>query len=184
LPPTPTLNSSPTRFTELRQVELVEHLGISVPIRCSLLGLAIDQAAEQDVVLQGRDAVVALEIVELDGAAQRAGRLRQRHAALPADALPLPHRPAPAMAGLDIAERQGHQARPVGFRHRIDALAAQALQQQPDIGQLVGRDEAVLLEQRVVGRRPENSSTMVSAMVEAMRCSSRSRPVAFRTDCM
>ena len=57
------------------------------------------------------------------------------------------------MAGLDVAEGQGHQARPVGLGHSFDALAAQALQQQANVGQLVGRDEAVLLEQRVVGRQ-------------------------------
>ena len=57
------------------------------------------------------------------------------------------------MAGLDVAEGQRHQARPVGLGHRLDALAAEPLQQQPDVGQLVGRDEAVLLEQRIVGRQ-------------------------------
>ena len=57
------------------------------------------------------------------------------------------------MARLDIAQRQGHQARAVGLGHRLGALAAQSLQQQADIGQLVGRDEAVLPEQRVVGRQ-------------------------------
>jgi len=57
------------------------------------------------------------------------------------------------MACLDVAQRQGHQPGTVGLRHGIGALAAQALQQQADIGQLVGRDEAVLLEQRIVGRQ-------------------------------
>ena len=100
-------------------------------MRCVALGLAIDQAAEQDVVLQGGGAVVALEVVELDGAAQR--RRQALGEGAPRRQQALLHRrvdQAEAMARLDIAERQGHQARPVGLGHGLDALAAQALQQQ------------------------------------------------------
>eukprot|EP01136_Pigoraptor_vietnamica_P020555 Opistho-1_new@69583 len=138
----------------IAQAELGQDFGDQGADPLARLRLAVDQAPEQDVVLQGGGAVVAAEIVELDGVVQARRQALGEGAPGPQDALLHVGIDQPqAMAGLDVTERQGHQARAVGLGHRLDAFAAQALQQQSDIGQLVGGDEAVLLEQRIVGRQ-------------------------------
>ena len=135
------------------QTERVQHLADQGADPGLGLRLAIHQTAEQDVVLQGCGAVVALAVVELDAGAQL--RRQTLGESAPRGEEPVFHRvvdQAKAVARLDVAEGQRDQARPVGGGHGVQAFATQPLQQEPNVGELVGGDEAVLLEQRIVGR--------------------------------
>ena len=174
LPAMPTWKSSPTSSTARRRPRAVEHLGDELADALRRLGLAVDQAAEQDVVLQRGGGVVAILVVELDRADQRrrqvvgegVARLQQ----------PLLQRlvdEAQAMARLDIGEGQRASAsrgrrrrwRPVGL--------ADARQQSAELRQIVGADEAELLEERMA--RPAGRRT---ARPWSRRSAGRHRPGA------
>ena len=123
-------------------------------MRCAGLGLAVDQAAEQHVVLHRRGGVVALRVVELDVVAiflrQGLGKAAPRRQQL---GLQLGIDQAQAVPRLDIREGDGDQPLLVGRRGFLQAAALHARQQLLHQRQIVGGDEAELLEEGMARRQ-------------------------------
>ena len=84
----PDLESEPDPENGRPQVMRIHHLGDQRPDMRLGLRLAVDDAAEQDVVLQRGGAVVARLIIEFDGIAERVREVPGEGSAGDQDTLP------------------------------------------------------------------------------------------------
>ncbi len=116
------------------------------------LGLAIDQAAEQQVVLDRGGGVVASRVIEIDPASE-IGRQRfgNRTPCLQQALLKCRINQIQAMPGLDIGKGHADQAAPIGRRDIGQTVFLQTADQLLIGGQLIGSDEAELLEEGMAG---------------------------------
>src|SRR6185312_10199390 len=136
------------------QAEAVENFRDDAADALAGLRLTVDEAAEQDVVLQRRGGVVARLVIELDGATQFGRQALGKRT--PRRQQPLFHGlvdEIEAVARLDVRERQRDQLGAVigAEGGQVDLLDAR--QQGSEIREIIGADERELLEERVPRRQ-------------------------------
>ena len=144
----------PDRDDQRAQIEFVEHLADRGMHAFESVGLAAQDRAEQDVLLDRHSGVVAFRIEELDRTAQI---LRQSCGeGMPRGEDALPHRlvdETEPVARRDQPQRQAEKACAIALRQPVETVALGARDDPLKPGDVLPADDVEFLEEGVAGRQ-------------------------------